>query len=267
MKSVFAAITALCVQFVLAVPAARERPRNIDPETLAKRAQMRLERTGGLIIKPDSGKGSVVWIDAQKRVPRGMRAPVVEEQSNQFIMNIVLKDGVLSFSAPDVQKTKDALGVEAVLFIVDDATLPSILLAPENHWAVLNIAVLLQGAPSPDVLEKRMRREMWRVFGQLLGSADCSYRNCVLVPVTSMEQIDSMKANMFCPDPYGRVRSHLKAIGVQPYLRTSYRHACQEGWAPAPTNGYQQAIWEKVKADKERGPTNPIPIPPPNAKK
>ena len=29
-------------------------------------------------------------------------------------------------------------------------------------------------------------------------------------------------------------------------------------YIPAPTNEYQKAIWEQVKADKERGPTNPI---------
>ena len=56
-------------------------------------------------------------------------------------------------------------------------------------------------------------------------------------------------------------------MGITPYRRTTYREACQEGWAPQPTNDVQKAIWEQVKADKERGPTNPITIPPPNQKK
>ena len=33
--------------------------------------------------------------------------------------------------------------------------------------------------------------------------------------------------------------------------RASYKVACEEGWAPAPTNDFQKAIWEKVKAEKE----------------
>ena len=32
-------------------------------------------------------------------------------------------------------------------------------------------------------------------------------------------------------------------------------------YIPAPTNEYQKAICEQVKADKERGPTNPINFP------
>ena len=28
--------------------------------------------------------------------------------------------------------------------------------------------------------------------------------------------------------------------------RIPYRQACQEGWAPAPTNAVQRAIWNKV---------------------
>jgi hypothetical protein len=36
---------------------------------------------------------------------------------------------------------------------------------------------------------------------------------------------------------------------------------------PAHTNEYQKAIWEQVKADKERGPTNPLKIPPPPKRK
>jgi len=54
---------------------------------------------------------------------------------------------------------------------------------------------------------------------------------------------------------------------VTPCIRATYRRACHLGWAPPPTNDVQRAIWEKIKAEKERGPTKPITIPPPNAKK
>ena len=39
-----------------------------------------------------------------------------------------------------------------------------------------------------------------------------------------------------------------------------------EGWAPAPTNDIQKAIFERVKADKERGPSKPLTIAPPAKK-
>ena len=59
----------------------------------------------------------------------------------------------------------------------------------------------------------------------------------------------------------------LNSFTPQTERRIPYRVAVQEGWAQPPTNDYQKAVWEQVKADKERGPTNPITIPPPNAKK
>ena len=72
---------------------------------------------------------------------------------------------------------------------------------------------------------------------------------------------------MSSPEPFNAVLTAAKARAITPVPRTTYRRACYEGWAPAPTNEFQKAIWEKVKADRERGPTTPITIPPPTQKK
>jgi len=50
--------------------------------------------------------------------------------------------------------------------------------------------------------------------------------------------------------------TYLKALGVKPAEKTTYRKACREGWAPAPTNEVQQAIWDKV----HQIPANPMKI-------
>ena len=44
---------------------------------------------------------------------------------------------------------------------------------------------------------------------------------------------------------------HLPTIGVLQDKMTSYRKACQEGWAPAPTNEYQKAVWEQERGTKK----------------
>ena len=36
--------------------------------------------------------------------------------------------------------------------------------------------------------------------------------------------------------------------GVTPARKGIYEAACQQGWAPAPTNDIQKAIWDKVHA-------------------
>jgi len=59
--------------------------------------------------------------------------------------------------------------------------------------------------------------------------------------------------------PVDRVQcmvNFLKANGMSQEQRATYRHACEQGWAPAPTNDYQKAIWNEV----HEMPTEPIKI-------
>ena len=67
----------------------------------------------------------------------------------------------------------------------------------------------------------------------------------------------------FSPESYTKISTFMKDVGYLTARRDTYYGACREGWAPAPTNDVQKAIFDQVKADKERGPTNPITIPPP----
>ena len=262
MKRLFCAVALLAVGMASQQSVAAKKRAPLTPEEQAKREQLRLERFGGIIEKPGSRSGRFAWVNAQKRVPPAMLEVAVKEQNKHFHLDMAVESG----EAPGVAgaaAAREKLGANAAVFIIDDPALPSMLVAPESHWAFLNMDAVAKDAGNDEVLGKRVAREMWRVFGLLLGGGDCSYRNCVMAPVSSMADIDAMRVNMFCPDPFNRVRMHLGAIGVRPPVRTSYRKACMEGWAPPPTNEYQRAVFERVKADKERGPTNPIEIKPP----
>ena len=80
-----------------------------------------------------------------------------------------------------------------------------------------------------------------------------------------VEDLDTVEE--FIPvDIPPRYTTYLEKIGVTPAYEKFYYLACKEGWAPQPTNEIQQAIWNRVKERKERGPTNPIHILPPKAK-
>ena len=85
-------------------------------------------------------------------------------------------------------------------------------------------------------------------------------------PMRNVKQLDTFDKEGLPPDSIARACGYVGELGVRPEYRVSYRDACKEGWAPAPTNDYQKAIWNQVKADKERGPTNPIEIPMPTKK-
>ena len=56
---------------------------------------------------------------------------------------------------------------------------------------------------------------------------------------------------------YGTMEN-LKSLGVTPMEVTTCRQVCRLGWAPAPANEYQKAVWEELHAI----PTEPIKIKP-----
>ena len=43
-------------------------------------------------------------------------------------------------------------------------------------------------------------------------------------------------------------RRAMEASRIAPVRRTTYKVACEEGWAPPPTNDFQRAIWDATKA-------------------
>ena len=252
-------------------PAAPGAPRKAaltreQRKALAQRTMMM--RTGGFIVRPGTQLGKVVYVNGQKRVPQ----EVIEKQtsllSEILCVRIEMVPGDGKFSLGDVARRKKELGANAVIFFADDPSLEdTMLVAPETGWAVVNFAAIAKDGPDEEHLRKRAIRETWRSFAHLLGAADSNEPKCVLRPVSSPGDLDDLFAECFCPEPLDKISRHLRAIGVDPAERKTYKRACEEGWAPAPTNEFQKVIWEKVKADKERGPTNPITIQPPNQKK
>ena len=234
-------------------------------KALAQRNMMM--RTGGFIVRPGTQLGKVVYVNGQKRVPQN----VIEKQTSLLAeilrVRIEVIPGEGTFVLKDVAQRKKALGANAVIFFADDPSLAdTMLVAPETGWAVVNFAAITRDNPDEAHLQKRAIRETWRSFAHLLGAANSKEPKCVLQPVSSPGDLDDLFAECFCPEPLDKIAANLKAIGVECAEIKTYRQACIEGWAPAPTNEFQKAICEQVKADKERGPTNPIKIEPPKKK-
>ena len=60
----------------------------------------------------------------------------------------------------------------------------------------------------------------------------------------------SLSAKMSFRSQEGMVigRRAMEAANISPVRRTTYKVACEEGWAPPPTNNFQRAIWDATKA-------------------
>ena len=79
---------------------------------------------------------------------------------------------------------------------------------------------------------------------------------------TRAEDFDKVDGTVIPPEVYVNVIQNMKILGITQNKMTTYKKACEEGWAATPTNAYQKAIWDRFKAEKERGPSSPIQIKP-----
>ena len=141
----------------------------------------------------------------------------------------------------------------------------SLSVFPENAIACVNVHGL--ATDDQKLYKERLGKEYWRAVGFIFGAYGLQMPGCVLQPVSSVEQLDAIKGRQLGPNRFNMLLKTSNALGIQMIRTTTYMRACQEGWAPPPTNDVQRAIWTKFRSDKERGPANAIKIEPPGKKK
>ena len=268
MKKAVICSFAMLVSILLAEQAAGYKTTAKEREARkAKFHEIQMKKNGGILIKPGSQQGHVLIANIQKRVPNDILELTARQLAKELRIDIKVGTENEDVTSKTAAKAVSAMRTQLVLFIVDhfdDST--SLLIAPENRWGMVNVAPLAVGATN-EVLAGRVRKEISRAFAMLAGAMTSQYQASILSPIFQPEALDEKSELRLPYDVQARVISSLPSFGITPYIQANYRKACQEGWAPAPTNEFQKAIFEQVKSDKERGPTNPITIPPPNAKK
>ena len=121
-----------------------------------------------------------------------------------------------------------------------------LVVMPDNATAIVSIKALSADKPSRQVLETRVCKELWRALIYTLGGGNTFVQQCVMKQVSSLAELDALPSKTACPDAFMRVTESAKALGIQPVRRVTYRQACKEGWAPAPTNDVQKVIWEQI---------------------
>lgn len=196
---------------------------------------------------PSSGPHILV-LNMQKRIPADIARQASADMSRILRVPIQIKEEDKALdpleTASDVLKDK---AVAVLLIVSDTPKYPSMLVAPEARWVVVNTAALAVGNPASDVLASRLNKEIWRAFGMVLGGGFSSFPDCLMQPVFKAEQLDQLKGKAISPDPLPRMLRTMTKLGIKPQRLTSYRKACEEGWAPMPTNAFQKAIWDEIK--------------------
>lgn len=216
---------------------------------------------GGRLLKPKTGEGKIVLIDTQSKVDAAVfreAARVLMEATALTFAYESKAGGSLAVTKGNVFESVPLLkresGATAVLVIVDDAEIPALVTANEDFWGVLNVRKLALESDSNAAYQERCGKEAIRALAILCGGGSSIYPNNILGEPT-FRTIDAIKAGVPV-DRVSAIRRYLKPLGVTECVYASYEQACEEGWAPSPTNDVQRKIWNDVHTP----PKNPITI-------
>lgn len=212
------------------------------------------KKLGDLVEKPGSQKGKLALIDTQGDVKGELFSKLASVQGRRTGFNMVYE----KVAAGDPAALKNASKADVAVIIVADDKAPILLAAVEDGWAVVNIRKLTEGFTNPEAkakfYEARCEKEVLRALAIVGGGVSSQYPNN-LMDITSIRDLDLV--GTFIPNDTGRnMKKVLATRGVTPLERAFYSQACRMGWAPAPTNENQKAIWDRVHAL----PTKPIKI-------
>lgn len=207
---------------------------------LAARKEMFLKKTGGIIEMPGTGKLSVV--NAQTKFDQAAIDSGVAEFKRALHVNIETKTGSWKFGdgVPE--------GGATVVYVVDDKTMPMSLVTLEDCWGIVNVDKISDA--------KRFSKEFVRVMIATIGAGTSQYKVSPMQPVQKETDLDSVLDSALTVDAVMGMKIRLEKLGVTQSKVTAYRKACMDGWAPAPTNDIQKAVWDEVHAI----PKNPMKI-------
>lgn len=231
---------------VLTAHAATNAVAKLTPE---ERTERMLQMTGGIIEKSVEGP-SLYLLDARQE------AKDAKVQEVAALVKQVLRFSVKADkgTSADIFKMVNAKlldkDVAAIVAIVDQPDLANMLIAPENRWAIVNVSRLKREGDALTV-ETRLRKEIWRAIGMMMGAGSSGNPQCPFSPVLKPQDLDSFTGFQLLPSTINAIMNYCKKIGLNQSKRTTYRKACEEGWAPMPTNHYQRTIWDEAKAGKK----------------
>ena len=238
-------IFAVAMAFTVALTIAADTP-------VAKRGRPKgMSPSGGIVEKGYAGNVIRVF-NAQTAIA----ADKVVDRTPQMRYETILPLDVITQSPIDFTQAataaagfvgKDKVGV-AVVIVRDPSKGDFYHANPEGRWAVLNIAPLMTDNPSAEKLEERFAKVYWHATVRALGGGYAAVKPSVMTPFNDLKSLDAISTTKLSPDVVNMLINTGALYGITTITIASYRTACRNGWAPAPTNDVQKAIWDEVHA-------------------
>jgi len=217
-----------------------------DRQKLIKEHREFIIRTGGYVIKPDPGNRAVVIANAQSRIPTKTFRRALGYLRFAAKINFDLRD-VPTVNEPYAKMVQDTNAAVLVIVVDKKDSSAPIVLSPDERWCIVNVAALAFDNPGDVVLQARFRAALVRAICYSCGGGSSKNKAVPTAPLSGgVGDYDRLLPESIAPDQVSFMSAYLLELGSRPITRVTYEVACQEGWAAAPTNKIQQAVWNRV---------------------
>ena len=227
-----------------------ESPRKMTAEERRAEREEHLREIGGYLdFIPESP--SVLVVDARKTPDTTVPGRVRSVMNGMFKLaatNIVVALG--EKECPGTrggELRKEGRHLLAIVISNCGKDKPALVVFPEERVAVVNEDAAVKFAHGEEA-NIRLVKECWRGIGFITGAGYSQNDAGVMQPVGSPLELDAVEWQVIHPMSFQQMSKFFKKYGAKRGRRTTYLRACEEGWAPAPTNDYQRAIWDEVKS-------------------
>lgn len=231
----------LATAAVAATNATNTAKRRLSVEERRALRLKRIAESGGYVTKEYKGK-YIYIVNDQKRV----------DEKDFFAGNDKSIEGLFQLPVRIVPPKTDLSRAGLTIIVSDNDTAPSLLVAPEIPWAGINVRALASDSPKHEVLVSRLQKEIWRAFMYACGAANSVMQPCVMHHVVCNADLDRCATIVPCPESLPRMMNTARALRIEEPYTCTYKQACQEGWAPSPTNDVQKKIWNETYAAPDR---------------
>ena len=222
--------------------------------SIEERMRRRYVRTGGMVENRKDMTGNFTIANCQKRLLNIDGEKCAAGYADLFRCEFRFVESAAPTVVTAAEKVK-SLGANAAVFIIEDADLPALLGAPEERWAIVNVAKLATQGCTEEKLKTRVSRELMRAIGYVCGT-DCLGTGAEAHPILSPADLEYRMTDGFTVESMIKTADYLPKIGIVSYQKATYKQACQEGWANCPTDEVQKAIWDSI----HNTPSKPIKI-------
>ena len=240
--------------FLQSAPYKRPTLKQYTPEERAAMA----ERNGGF-VKPVSNGKSVLLIDARKDSSDSLADDFVKRLRVTLPLPFTIRKESVP-AGPFLKACRAMKGEEhpAVILLVEaDGNAAGLEAYPEEAISIVNAT--RYKAPDTNTTRERLRKELWRALGLAVGGYGIMQPGCILSPVFSVEELDTVKGSVLSPMRYTGIYKAMDSLDLVKDREVLYSSAVRQGWAPPPTNDIQRALWKKAetRAGKAMPPQNP----------